>query len=327
MKDIAREANVSVVTVSRALNNKPDINKETKKHILHIADKLNYTPNILAQSLVTKDTRTIGVIIPNARDPFYALIIDGISNETRNRGYGIFLCNSHEDPDEELELIRVLRGKRVNGMLIYPLQEDKRYIEELKNSPVPFVFLNRHSDELKCDYVMNDNYYGSFLAIDHLIKKGHKKIVYICAKPTASSGHERIEGCKEALRKNNLPESALRVLTCDETIESCYNLVKELNADNGDIEAMYIWDDRLAIGARRALFESNIKIPEDIALVGYDDIEVSEYLYPPLTTVRQPTFQIGQMAARILIDKFETGHENGFKQIILKPELIIRNTT
>jgi LacI family transcriptional regulator len=327
MKDIAREARVSVVTVSRALNNKPDINKETKEHILDIAEKLNYTPNVLAQSLVTKDTRTIGVIIPNARDPFYALVIDGISNETAKRAFGIFLCNSHEDPDEELDLIKSLIGKQVNGMLIYPLQEDNRYINQLKGSPVPFVFLNRHSDELQSDYVMNDNYHGSFLAIDHLIKKGHKKFVYICAKPTASSGHERIEGCQEALRKNGLPNSSLRVITCDETIESCYKLVKRLISENGDLEAMYVWDDRLAIGARKALFEANIRIPEDVALVGYDDIEVSEYLYPPLTTVRQPTFQIGQLAARILIDKFESENHTEFKQIVLKPELVIRDTT
>jgi LacI family transcriptional regulator len=327
MKDIAQKANVSVVTVSRALNNKPDISKETKKHVLDIAERLNYTPNVLAQSLVTKDTRTIGIIIPNARDPFYALVIDGMSNEAANRGFGMILCNSHEDPDEELGLIKSLIGKQVNGMLIYPLQEDKRYINLLKSSPVPFVFLNRHSDELQCDYVINDNYHGSFLAVDHLIEKGHNKIIYICAKPTASSGQERIEGCKEAIKKNGLAESALKVLTCDETIESCYQLVKDLISHNGEIEAMYVWDDRLAIGARRALFESNIKVPEEVALIGYDDIEISEYLFPPLTTVHQPTFQIGQMAARILIDKFESDNETGFKQIVLKPELVIRNTT
>jgi len=327
MKDIASEANISVVTVSRALNNKPDISKKTKEDVLRIARNLDYTPNVLAQSLVTKDTKTVGIIIPNARDPFYASVIDGISNETRNRGYGIFLCNSHEDPDEELELIKLLRSKWVNGMLIYPLQEDSRYINELQNNQTPFVFLNRHSEKIKSDYVINDNYQGSFLVIDHLIKKGYKNIVYVCAKPTASSGQERIEGCKGALRKHGFEESAMKVLTCDESIECCYNLVLNLLSDNVDIDAMYIWDDRLAIGASRALFESNIKIPEDIALVGYDDIEVAEFLYPPLTTVRQPTFQIGQLAARILIDKFESGNDDKLQQIVLKPELIVRATT
>ena len=327
MKDIARKANVSVVTVSRALNDKPDISKKTKERILLIAQELNYTPNGLAKSLVTRDTRTIGVIIPNARDPFYALIIDGISHETRVRGYGIFLCNSQEDPDQELELIRLLRGKRVNGMLIYPVQEDNRYIQELSNCPVPFVFLNRHTDQLQCDYVINDNFHGSFVAVDHLIKKGYKKITYICAKPNASSGRERIAGCREAIRQNGLTEDSLNVLTCNETIESCYTLVKQLISRKNEIDALYLWDDHLAIGARRALFEAHIKIPDDIAIVGYDDIEISEYLYPPLTTVRQPTFQIGEMAARILIDKFESDSENAYKQIVLKPELIIRSTT
>jgi LacI family transcriptional regulator len=327
MKDIAREANVSVVTVSRALNDKPDISKETKDHILNIAEKLNYTPNILAQSLVTRDTKTIGIIIPSARDPFYNLVIDGISHETRIRGYGMFLCNSQGNPNEELELINLLHGKRVNGMIINPLQEDNRYIDELKKSPIPFIFINRHSEEIQCDYVMNDNHYGSYLAIDHLIKTGRRKIVYLCVSPTVSSGQERIDGCKEALKDNNLPDSTLCVITCDKTIQSCYMLVKKLIADNFEMDAIYVWDDGMAVGARRALFESNIKIPEEIALVGYDDIEVSEYLYPPLTTIRQPTFQIGQIAAKILIDRFENGHKNDFKHIIMKPELVIRNTT
>jgi LacI family transcriptional regulator len=157
MKDIAKHAGVSVVTVSRALNDKPDINLETKKRVLKIAQQYNYTPNGLAKSLVTKITKSIGIIIPNNKDPFYAEILHGIACETRERGYSIVLCNSHDNADRELELINFLRGKRVDGMLIYPLQKDNRYIDELNNNPLPYVFLNRHVDALKCDYVMNDN--------------------------------------------------------------------------------------------------------------------------------------------------------------------------
>jgi LacI family transcriptional regulator len=149
----------------------------------------------------------------------------------------------------------------------------------------------------------------------------------IIARPTASSGQERIAGCKEAIKKNGLPEDALTIRTCDETIECCYNLVKSLVVKEKTLESLFIWDDRLAIGARKALFEAGKRIPEDIAIVGYDDIEISEYLYPPLTTVKQPSYQIGEMAARILLDKFESNGNNDLKQIVLKPELIIRSTT
>ena len=189
MKDIANKAGVSVVTVSRALNNKPDINRETRDLIIKIAHELNYTPNGLAKSLVTRKTKTIGIVIPNL-DIFYAEVVDGFTNTSRERGYSNILCNSHENADKELELIQLLREKRVEGMLIYPLQEDDRYIEELRHSPIPFVFLNRHTDALKCDYVINDNIYGAFSAINHLIQRGYRKIAYICGKPTASSGRE-----------------------------------------------------------------------------------------------------------------------------------------
>ncbi|MCK4296840.1 MAG: LacI family DNA-binding transcriptional regulator [Candidatus Marinimicrobia bacterium] len=326
MKDIANKVGVSVVTVSRALNDKPDISRETKDFIKKIAQEFNYTPHGLAKSLVTRKTKTIGIIIPNAKDSFYAEVIDGICNESRERGYGVILCNSNNSADEELKLIRLLREKRVDGMLIYPVQEDNRYIEELKNIPVPFAFLNRHTDQLKCDYVINDNIHGAYSAVNELIKRGYKKITYICAKPTASSGKERIAGCKKAIRENGLPLNALRVMTCEETIESCYNLVKELIVQNKKLSALFVWDDRLAIGAIKAIFEAGLHIPQDVAIVGYDDIEISKYLYPPLTTVRQPTFQIGKTATSILLDKLNSEDVIEVKQIVLKPELVVRDT-
>lgn len=326
MKDIALKANVSVVTVSRALNNKPDINKETRHLILKIAEEFNYTPDGRAKSLVTKKTHTIGIVIPNNKDPFYAEVVDGISQKSLEHGYSVILCNSQDNSNKELELLRNLRQKRVDGILLYPLQEDKRYIQELSTHSVPVVFLNRHTDEFDCDYVMNDNVYGAYTAVKHLLDKGYRSITYICAKPNASSGNERILGCKKAIREARLAKNALRIVNCEETIESCYNVVKELIETNETLNAIFAWDDRLAIGARKAILELGRKIPEDIALIGYDDIEISAFLFPPLTTVRQPSYQIGETAARILFEKLDE-EETEPKHIVLKPELIIRETT
>ncbi|HEX9974199.1 MAG TPA: LacI family DNA-binding transcriptional regulator, partial [bacterium] len=260
MKDIAKKAGVSVVTVSRALNQKPDINKETRELILKIAQELNYTPDSLAKSMVTKKTMTVGIIVP-AMDHFYAEVVDGISKESLERGYSVVLCNSHESPDKEIELIRLLREKRVDGMLIYPIQADHRYIDELRNTSIPFVFLNRHTDELDCDYVINDNVHGAFAAVTHLIQKGYQVIIYICAKPTASSGKERMAGCRKAFLENGLPLNLLEILTCEEKIECCYHLVKQLLSENKKVDAIFVWDDRLAIGAIRAIFEAGKRIP------------------------------------------------------------------
>lgn len=326
MKDVAKKAGVSVVTVSRALNNKPDISKATRERIISIAHELNYTPDGLAKSLVTRKTKTIGILIPGM-DYFYARVVDGISSESRERGYGVILCNSHECANDEIKLLRHLREKRVDGILIYPVQKDDRYIEELRNTPVPFVFLNRYTEVLEADYVTNDNNLGGFTVVNYLIQKGHKKITYICAKPTASSGMERIAGCKRAISEHGLPSIALNIKYCKETIRSCYKLVQDLLKEDRKLDAIFVWDDRLAIGAMKAIFEAGKRIPEDIALAGYDDIEVSQYLFPPLTTVRQPSYEIGEAAARILFDRFESEDMMEFKRIVLKPELIVRGTT
>jgi len=327
MKDIAKKAKVSVITVSRAMNSRPDINRETKSRILKIARELNYTPDHLARSLVTRKTKTVAVLVPDNVDSFYAAVVQGIGDECRERGYGIFLWNTHDSADKELDCLRQAREKRTDGMLIYPVQADGRYIKELRRNPVPFVFLNRHADAVDVDFVINDNVHGAYLAVNHLLQKGHKDITYVCAKPNASSGRERIEGCRKAIREAGLPSQSLDLLVCEETIESCYKLVKELVAKEKRPSAIFVWDDRLAIGAMKAIAEANLRIPQDVALVGYDDIEISAYLHPPLTTVRQPTHQIGETAARILLDKLESEELSKPKKTILKPELVVRDTT
>lgn len=331
MKDVARIAGVSVVTVSRALNNKPDINKQTREAILQIAQDLNYTPHSLARSLITRKTNTIGIVIPNTQDLFYAQIVDGISKESREREYSVILCNSYGDPDEELKMMRLIREKRADGMLMYPVQEDERYVEALKKSPIPYVFLNRHTAALPSDYVINDNVHGAFLAMDELIKKGYRRIVYICARLEASSGRERIKGCNKAIKKHGLSSDNFEIMVCEETIQCCYDLVKQVLHDKTKkVDAFFLWDDRLAIGALKALLEEGIDIPKDIGMVGYDDIEISEYLYPALTTVRQPTYQIGATATTILLDWLEMNEEeidHERQKVVLKPELIVRETT
>ncbi len=227
---------------------------------------------------------------------------------------------------KELENIRLLEEMCVDGMLIYPVQEDNRYVGELKNCTVPFVFLNRHTDELECDYVINDNEQGAYIAVDYLIQRGHKKITYICAKPGGSSGKERIEGCKKAVASSGLKLNSFKVENCKSTIESCYEHVKNQLLENKDVTAIFVWDDKLALGAYKAIFEAGLRIPEDIAIIGYDDIEISKYFYPSLTTIWQATHKIGETAAKILLDRLESNHFDDIKHEILKPKLVIRES-
>jgi LacI family transcriptional regulator len=327
MKDIAKKAKVSVNTVSRALNDRHDINVETKNRILKIARDLNYSTDQLARGLVTRKTRTIGVLVPDNVDSFYAAVVQGVGDECRERGYGIFLWNTLDSAEKELEYLRQAREKRADGILLYPVQADNRYLDELKRSSVPIVFLNRHTDDPFFDHVMNDNVHGAYLAVHHLVKQGHTKIAYVCAKPNASTGQERIAGCRMAIKEAGLPPDSLNLLFCEESIESSYRLVKDLVAREKPPSALFMWDDRLAVSAIKAIREAGLSIPEDVAVVGYDDIEIAAYLYPPLTTVRQPSHQIGETAARILLNKLESKTPPPTQKVVLKPELVIRETT
>ncbi|MBN2411909.1 LacI family DNA-binding transcriptional regulator [candidate division KSB1 bacterium] len=327
MKDIANKAGVSKVTVSRALNNKPDINKDTRILILKIAEELGYTPNDVAKSLATKRTNTLGIIVPDSLDSFYPEIVQGVGDQCRENDFSIVLCYTHGDADKEIEYIKLLKSKRVDGIIIYPVQEDDRYIDELQNSMIPFVLVGRHTDALDCDYVINDNVYGAYLAVNHLLSRGYRKIIYVCAKPTASSGKERIEGCKRAILEKGLPLHTLQIVTCNPQIDSCYHVVRNFLPNRTQLNAIFVWDDKLALGAFRAIYEARLRIPADLALVGYNDTEIARHLYPPLTTVRHASYDIGKIAANTVLKKITSTDNLESRKIVLKPELVVRQTT
>jgi LacI family transcriptional regulator len=329
MKDVAREAGVSINTVSRALNGKPDVNEDTKKRILQIADRLNYVPNFLAKGLVTKNTRTIGVIVSDNANPVFARMIKGVEDYARSRGYNIILSNTDEKYEREEEAVRLLREKQVDGLVITltPAQKKRTDILELKRSGVPFILLNRHMDDIMTDYVINDNVYGAYLAVSHLVKLGHKRVGYISGPSQISSAQERLEGYKKALFENNIEFDNSLVKESNLKMEDGYRLIKEFLELENRPTAVFTYSDLLAIGALKALKEAKLKVPKDIALVGYDDIEFSSLLEVPLTTVHQPKYRIGEEGAKIIINRIEKKDSEGLQRIVLKPELVIREST
>ncbi len=329
IKDIAKAAGVSIVTVSRAFNNKPDIDAQTKKKILAISREMNYLPNSLARSLRGNRTKSIGIVIPDISDPFYAEILHGTSKFAVRNGYQIILSVLSErgcDAEEEIEAIKTLIGKHVDGLLLQPEQENINYIETLKKSPVPFVLWNRQPKGLDCSFVLNDHEYGSFLAVNHLVSKGHKEIYYLIRMPKTGSLRLRLKGCYRAAEKNGLSENAIHLVESDDSPKNAYIAVQKLLEQGDKPTAIFAWDDIMAIGAVKAIMDKGLRIPHDIAVVGYDDIEIAAYFCPPLTTIRQKTVEIGENAAEILIRKIN-GEEINPKNIILQPELVIRQTT
>ncbi len=328
IKDIAAEAGVSAITVSRALNDKPDIKAETKQRILQIARRRGYVPNELAKSLVTRRTNVIAILMPGVSDLLTAEKLDAIHAVCFSAGYTTLFCNTQNSAEAELEFLRQIRSKRVDGLLMFPLQKGEAYITELQKLTVPFIFLNRFSSALDCDYVKNDNVHGSYIAMQHLLQQGYRSIVYLCARPQTTTGRERITGSRKAVRDFGLTEATLTITHVDDSVEHCYQLTLQAIQNKTLPRAFAVWNDTLALGVRKALLENGITIPRDVAVIGYDDLVFSEYLFPPLTTVKQQNYELGEIAAKILIDKIEKKAVPLEKrQIELKPQLVLRQST
>lgn len=328
MKDIAKMANVSVVTVSRAINNSSYVREDTKDLILNIVKRYKYIPHYIARSLVTKKTKSLGLTVFDIVDPFFAKIVRGAEDTAKKYGYNIVLASTDNDPDKEIEAINFLTEKMVDGILLCPVQRDNRYIKILEELAVPYVLLLRHPNgNIKCDYVINDNLLGAYMVVNYLIKKGHRDIHFIVPDAKVTSMEERVRGCKKAIKENGLPVNLLHIHRCKENVIAFYELSKHLFSKRKKPQAVFVWDDILSIGVQKAALEMDLRIPTDVAIVGYDNIDISNYLYASLTTVDYPSYKIGAKGTDILIKKIESNNSTKLKHVVFKPKLIIREST
>lgn len=322
--EIARLAGVSKTTVSRVLNNKPDVKPETRELILNFISKYGYQPNAFAQAISLQKSQTVGLIIPYNADyifsnPFYSEVIRGVSTETTRRGYHLLLCYTHEE-----NYVDIYKQRRVEGFIIIsPGSIHKEIIRKLSQIEAPFVTTSQISGEDGLNYVDIDNFYGASLAIEHLISLGHQKIGFICGQEYLTSSQDRMSGYVSALTKNNLPFQDSLVKRGDGSIESGYQKMFELI--DQDVTAVFVSCDIMAMGAVKAIKEKNLKIPYDISVVGFDDIPLAQIIEPPLTTIKQPAYEKGESAASMLIDLVEGKEAIGNK--ILPVDIIVRKST
>ncbi len=331
IKDIARVANVSHTTVSRALNNKSRIRNETKEKILSIARELNYRPNFIARSLVMKRTKTLGLVITTIANPFYTELAQGIETTVRGLGYNIILCSTHNDISIEKQYIEMLRSKGVDGIIFTSAHMGDPNIGELAEEGFPIILVNRRTYhpivKEKVDYVGVDNLLGGFLAVEHLIKLSHKRIGVIGGSSESSVGFERLEGGRKALATYGLEEKGDYFLEGDFLRESGYQGGKRFLKMAEPPTAIFATNDYMALGAYQAISEEGVRIPEEMALVGFNDIEFSAMKGIELTTIGQKKYEMGAIAVKTLVEKIEGSETKPLtKEIILKPELIIRKT-
>lgn len=325
MGKIAKRAKVSINTVSRALSNRGEISTLTREKILRIAEELNYIPNHLARGFRTAKTKILGVIIIDNSDPSFAVVLRGIQNMVEEKGYHIILYNSDGQYQKEAQAVKLLLGLRVMGLLINPTQANVDDILELKERGMPFVLLCRRIDNVVTNYVISDNEKGAYIATRYMIKKGYRQIAFLNAFPHCSDAVERLRGYKKALVENGIKFNSLLVKWGSINSDSGYRKMKDFAREYKKVEAVFCFSDYVALGAIRALEEEGFRIPEDVGVVGYDDIEFAMYSRIPLTTVSASNYCLGEKAAQILIDIIEEKISEP-QGVIIRPELVIRES-
>ena len=322
IKQIAEVAGVSVNTVSRALNGKPDVNENTRQKVLEVAKQLGYVPNRSALSLKKQKTHIVGVIIEDNANPFWAEVLKGVESAAKSHGYHVILVNTSRNYEDEVEGIHMLLERRVDGILIAPNQEKYDDLFELKKLEVPFVIMGRHIKELEnlnIPMVYSDEVRGGYIATKHLIERGCKRIAFIGAQPYNTASIERCEGYKKALKEAGMEINKELIKTGGIEIEGGYKSVMELLESKTPFDGVFAYNDLMAFGVLKALKEAKLKVPDDVKAVGYDDIPYSSLITPSLTTIRIKKKEMGKIAFDILFNKKASFH--------LSVDLIIRESS
>jgi DNA-binding LacI/PurR family transcriptional regulator len=324
--DVARLAGVSTATISRALNGTGQIAPATRRAIEQAVEQLGYRPNTIARSLVTKTTQTIAFLLPDITNPFYASLVSGIQELALERDHTMLLCTTEGDPEREEQYLSLLRAKQVDGALVDGLVLPAEQIAEFVAEGFPIVCLDRDIESPTIPLVQVDNVFGARLAAEHLVELGHTEIAHVAGAPALRISEERIAGFAEALLEGGVRIDPRLVVTGKFTEQGGFEATRSLLAAGREFTAVFAANDLSAIGVVNAITGSGRRVPEDVSVVGFDDLRLAAFTSPPLTSVRQPAREIGRRATEILID---LTHGAQVEQLLylLEPELVVRGST
>lgn len=325
IRDVANAAGVHPSTVSRVINGNSNISQKTVKKVLSIIKELNYTPNALARGLKTSKLQTFGMLIPDIANPFFAGLARGVEDAANEHGYNVILCNTDYSLEKELRYLRLLEERRVEGLILANAKFRYKSIMELEKRGFPYMLLSRNIKGLQKNSISIDNIAGGFLATEHLIRLGHRKIGHITGIYNTTADMDRIKGFKQALQYHKIPFNKQYVGKGDFKNKGGYQVMNNFLKLVDPPTAIFTANDLLAVGAIEAIREKGYDVPHDFSIVGFDDIRLASYLSPPLTTIRQPMLEMGYLAIIKLLERIENqvNHEN----IFIKPELIKRKSS
>jgi LacI family transcriptional regulator len=323
ISDVAKKSGVSTTTVSHILNGTRYVSPEVKKRVLDVIDELGYQPNSLAQSLRKKETHTLGLILPDSVNLYFAEIQSGVEKAAFENGYTVILCNSEGDEEKEKLYVNVLRNKRVDGILFISTSNRTKLQLDEKS---PIVLIDRDLPEHEVDFVTADNFEGGYLATHHLVSLGHQRIACITGPEGIMPSGRRIAGYRKALEEASIQIDAELICAGDFHAASGKAATERFLSLPNPPTAIFTFNDLMAVGAIQAAAESKLVIPKDLALVGFDDIELASFLQPPLTTIRQPKQEMGRLAVEMLLARIRN-HDLPINKVTLPVSLILRKSS
>jgi LacI family transcriptional regulator len=326
IKDVARKANVSIATVSRVLNNQGGYSPKTKEKVLAAIKELGYQPNALARGLINKRTKTIGILFPEVSNMFASKILHGVENVVNEQGSSVIVCNTASNGEKTMKYLQVLHEKRIDGVIFVSEVITDEYYKMLESMNIPIVLISTESYRYSLPYVKVNDRHAAYTATEYLIQKGHRKIGMISGnKNDMIAGQPRIDGYKEALLHNGIDIKENYIVSCKGFgFKDGFYILPRLLHQAPDITAIFAASDEMAMGVISAAYKLGIKIPDDISIIGYDNLPLAEMAIPPLTTVAQPLEEMGEMAASMLFEMMDTGRT--VESRIMPHQIIERET-
>ncbi|MEB3843455.1 LacI family DNA-binding transcriptional regulator [Pseudomonas guariconensis] len=326
IKDVAALAGISYTTVSHVLNKTRPVSEHVRLKVEAAIAELDYVPSAVARSLKARSTATIGLLVPNSVNPYFAELARGIEDGCERNGYCVILCNSDDNPQKQRSYLRVLLEKRIDGLIVASVGQDSDLLESLACVRTPMVIVDRALDGIDADLVRIDHEQGGYLATRHLLDLGHRDIACIGGPADSGLAQLRLAGYRRAMAEQGVAEGENRILHSDFSSPGGYDAAVHL-LDGPRPTAIFAGNDMIGFGVLRAAAERNIHVPGELSVVGFDDIELSRYVYPPLTTVGQSIRELGESAAQLLLSRIATPRSGGVEQRIVAPRIVLREST
>jgi len=326
IKDVAKKAKVSTTTVSHVLNGTRFVSKSSKESVLKSVAELNYTPSAVARSLKVKKTKSLGMLITTANNPFYAELIKAVEKNCYTLGYNLVICNTDGDPEKTNSYLKILAQRSIDGILLMCTEYNHGLFKTLmaqQNLPMVVMDWGPTSDNL--DRIQDNSFLGGYMATQHLIDYGHSDIAYIGGPSEKLPAIQRFEGFKKAMLEANLILNEKWIVQSNFECEGGKHAIREILAQDKTPSAVFISNDMMALGAICEIQQLGIKVPEQISIIGYDNISFSAYFSPPLTTINQPKDQLATLAVNALLERIQDPSKEG-RTLLIEPDLVIRSS-